>query len=110
LSLESKAKTYEEVYALWKEAWAKTVDGVYNPLLDQKWVRLEDCQKTVGAYEEQVFKLAVEKAELKKRLEKLRSHIDKLRKILNQGTCLSLDTRYVEIEKWVEEALKLCGS
>jgi len=78
MSLESKAKSYEEVYALWKEAWKKTVDGVHNPLLDQKWVRLETCQKTVSVYEEQVFKLAVEKAELKKRLEKLPQTIDEI--------------------------------
>jgi len=43
--------------------------------LGEKMVRLEDCQKMVSVYEEQVFKLAVEKAELKKRLEKLREII-----------------------------------
>ena len=47
MSLESKAKSYEEIYALWRKAWKKTVDGVHNPLLDQKWVRLEDAQKEV---------------------------------------------------------------
>jgi len=36
MSLESKAKSYGEVYRLWREAWKKTVDGVHNPLLDQK--------------------------------------------------------------------------
>jgi len=83
MSLKNKAKSYEEVYALWKEAWAKTVDGVHNPLLDQKWVRLEDAQKEVQELRDYIsdltrndVKYADELEDCKNRLEKLRGYLE----------------------------------
>jgi len=109
VSLESKAKTYEEVYALWKEAWAKTVDGVYNPLLDQKWVRLEDAQeleKQVVEINRTANEILQKKQQLESRLEKLKISLTGLLNSLPVQTCSS----YVACEKckkYLEEALKL---
>jgi len=89
LSLESKAKTLNEIYGkaveLYGERYSKLISSKeLDEKLNTKWIRLEDCQKTVSAYEEQVFKLAVEKAELKKCLEKLPQTIDDVAKRIRQ--------------------------
>ena len=114
MSLESKAKSYEEVYALWKEAWKKTVDGVHNPLLEQKWVRLEDAQKEVRELKDYISDLtrrdvnyADELEDCKSRLEKLREHLEMILTQFRQykdAEILEVNADYVEVK--LEKALK----
>jgi len=88
MSLESKARTYREIYALWKEAWKKTVDGVHNPLLEQKWVRLEDAQEL----EKQCIEINRAAIEILQKKQRLESRLEKLRKLVEEAPLFDFES------------------